>query len=74
MSTKSRERKLLKSTIWLTDQITRKFKNRSLQNFQTSPPPPGGLPYERGGDARRKFWSKPLKETNLGMAQPFFAP
>ena len=29
------ERKPFKSTIWLTDQITRKFKNRSLQNFQT---------------------------------------
>ena len=34
ISTKS-ERKPLTSTIWLTDQITRKFKNRSLQNFQT---------------------------------------
>ena len=34
ISTKS-ERKPLKSTIWLTDQIMRKFKNRSLQNFQT---------------------------------------
>ena len=34
ISTKS-ERKPLKSTIGLTDQITRKFKNRSLQNFQT---------------------------------------
>ena len=34
ISTKS-ERKPLKSTIWLTDQITRKFKNRSSQNFQT---------------------------------------
>ena len=34
ISTKS-ERKPLKSTIWLIDQITRKFKNRSLQNFQT---------------------------------------
>ena len=34
ISTKS-ERKPLKSTIWLTDQIIRKFKNRSLQNFQT---------------------------------------
>ena len=33
ISTKS-ERKPLKSTIWLTYQITRKFKNRSLQNFQ----------------------------------------
>ena len=35
---------------------------------------PGGLPYERGGDARRKFWIKPLKETNLDVAQPFFDP
>ena len=34
ISTKS-ERKPLKSTIWLTDQITRKSKNKSLQNFQT---------------------------------------
>ena len=29
------ERKPFKSTIWLTDQITRQFKNRSLQNCQT---------------------------------------
>ena len=34
ISTKS-ERKPFKSRIWLTDQITRKFKNRSLQHFQT---------------------------------------
>ena len=34
ISTKS-ERKPLTSTISLTDQITRKFENRSLQNFQT---------------------------------------
>ena len=35
---------------------------------------PGGgdLAYERGGDARRKFWIKPLKETDLGVAQAFF--
>ena len=32
----------------------------------------GGLPYERDGDDRRKFWIKPLKETNLGVVQPFF--
>ena len=32
------------------------------------------LPYERGGDARRKFWFKPLRETSLGVAQPFFDP
>ena len=25
----------------------------------------GGFPYEKGGNARRKFWIKPLKETNF---------
>ena len=34
--------------------------------------PGGDSAYERGGDARRKFWIKPLKETDLGVAQPFF--
>ena len=34
----------------------------------------GRLPYERGGDARQKFWINPLKETNLDMAYPFFDP
>ena len=29
---------------------------------------------ERGGDARRKFRIKPLKETDLGAAQAFFDP
>ena len=31
----------------------------------------GWLPYERGGDDGRNFWIKSLKETNLGVAQPF---
>ena len=30
--------------------------------------------YERGGDARWKFWIKPLKETDLGVAQHFLTP
>ena len=34
----------------------------------------GELPYERGGDARKEFWIKPLKETKLGVAQTFFDP
>ena len=34
----------------------------------------GDSAYERGGDARRKIWIKLLKETNLGVAQPFFDP
>ena len=36
--------------------------------------PTGGLPYERGGDAHLKFWIIPLKETNLGVVQPFLTP
>ena len=31
----------------------------------------GGTTYERGRDARRKFWIKPLKETYLGVAQAY---
>ena len=34
----------------------------------------GDSAYERGGDARRKFWIKPLKETDQGVAQAFFDP
>ena len=34
----------------------------------------GDSAYERDGDARRKFWIKPLKETDLGVAQAFFDP
>ena len=38
---------------------------------------PGGgadSAYEKGGGARRKFLIKPLKETDLGVAQAFFDP
>ena len=34
----------------------------------------GDSAYERGGDAHWKFWIKPPKETDLGMAQPFLDP
>ena len=34
----------------------------------------GDFAYEKGGDARRKFWIKPLKGTDLGVAQAFFGP
>ena len=34
----------------------------------------GDSAYEGGGDALRKFWIKPLKETDLGVAQAFFDP
>ena len=34
----------------------------------------GGLCIWKGGDARRKFWIKRLKKTDLGVAQAFFDP
>ena len=34
----------------------------------------GGLPYETDGHAHRKIRIKPLKETNLGVAQALFDP
>ena len=34
----------------------------------------GDSAYERGGDARRTFWIKRLKKTDLGVAQAFFDP
>ena len=34
----------------------------------------GDSAYEKGGDAHRNFWIKPLKETDLGVAQAFFDP
>ena len=37
-------------------------------------PGAGNSAYKRGGDARQKFWSKPLKETGLGVAQAYFDP
>ena len=36
--------------------------------------PGGDSAYERGGDPRRKFSIKPLKETDLGVARAFFDP
>ena len=40
----------------------------------SSAPRGGDSAYERGGDACKKFWIKPLKETDLGVAQAFFDP
>ena len=36
--------------------------------------PRGGLTYERGADARWKFWNKLLEKTDLGMAKDFLTP
>ena len=50
------------------------FKNYFTERKQFVHPPGGDPAYERGGDARRKFCIKPLKETDLGVAQAFFDP
>ena len=34
----------------------------------------GDLAYERGGDARLKFWIKPLKETDQCVGQTVLKP
>ena len=44
-------------------------------DFQMAAIPWGGdSAYERGGDARRQFWIKPLKETDPGRGASFFWP
>ena len=49
---------------------------RTVVHFSALNPGGGGgnSAYESGVDARRKFWIKPLKETDLGVAQAFFDP
>ena len=45
-----------------------------LRGMKSLFPGGGGLPYETDGDARRRIRIKPLKETNLGVAQALFDP
>ena len=54
------------------NQLNEQFHKLVL--IMDSTPGRGVSAYERGGDARRKFWIKPLKETDLGVAQVFFDP
>ena len=53
-----------------------KKTTKSPKNFDLDSRGGGGRDsaYERGGDGRRKFGIKALKETNLGVAQFFFDP
>ena len=56
-----------------TEDLTRVL--RAMQEANKPSFKPGGdSAYERGGDARRKFWIKSLKETDLGVAQAVFDP
>ena len=61
--------------ILVSDRLPSSTTNRS-SDFEWSLPGGGGgdSAYERGGDASRKFVIKPLKETDLGVAQAFLDP
>ena len=67
---------------WITAKIYAEIFEGSVQVMTRGQEPikfdrllPGGdSAYETGGDARRKFWIKPLKETDLGVAQALFDP
>ena len=55
-----------------TQNITGKSTSTSYNDCVY--PQEGDSTYERDGDACRKVWIKPLKETDLGVAQAFFDP
>ena len=71
------------SLLFIASIYLSQLKSQSMTQFPyqlqlnlppyASPLPGGGgsSAYERGGDAPRKFWIKPLKETDRGVAQVF---
>ena len=64
---------ILRTDLWIGQSICspnwRVQNSEEFESLEGRLPPPG-----RGGDARRKFWLKPLKETDLGVAQAFLDP
>ena len=51
-----------------------KQQNRDAQFYEEGMYPGKGLPYIKGGDARREISNEPLKGTNLGVANAEFLP
>ena len=68
---------MLCNRVCMVDSVGEQMKPRVEMNGKMVARfnPGGGDPaYERGGDAGRRFWIKPLKETDMGVAQAFFDP
>ena len=51
-----------------------KFDFRVILIWFRLNPQEGDSRYVKGGAAHRKFWIKPLKETDVDVAQVFFDP
>ena len=56
----------------VTSPIAPPYCNEFSQWFSPGVGGGGYSAYERGVDARRKFWIQPLNETDLAVAQAFF--
>ena len=56
------------------NDLPQNWRKLGTTEKNTKTPAGGGSAYERGGEARPKFWIKPLKETDQGVAQGFFDP
>ena len=67
---------LLCNRVCMVDSVGEQMKPRVEMNGKMVARfnPGGGPGIWKGGDARRKFWIKPLKETDMGVAQAFFDP
>ena len=55
--------------ILVDGRLIRVKKVCSFKNIQIRMNVPRGFPYKSDGDARQKIQIKPLRETNMGVAQ-----
>ena len=62
--------KILITEVMAVELTSGKYITSSRAMWLSCPGGGGGL----DSDARRKFWIKPLKEIDLGVAQAFFDP
>ena len=68
---------MLCNRVCMVDSVGEPMKPRVEMNGKMVArfnPGGGGPRIWKGGDARRKFWIKPHKETDMGVAQAFCDP